>query len=211
MGLAPPTGAPPAAVLTEERDARRVLRREVRRRRLLESALRLFSELGYHETAVDDIVADARTSKSAFYEFFDSKQDCFRELLADRGGELIHTVVSAAERGADHRDRMRRGITALVAACAAERPLARLMLTESVGLSPGVEDVRRQLHGRFAAMVEAEARAAAASDAFYAAQDAAVLGRAVVGAVNEAVGHFLEHEDADPQALAASLGRIFAP
>jgi hypothetical protein len=38
-----------------------------------------------------------------------------------------------------------------------------------------------------------------------------VFGRAVVGAVNEAVGYFLTHPDVDPDSLADSLCRIFAP
>jgi hypothetical protein len=33
----------------------------------------------------------------------------------------------------------------------------------------------------------------------------------VVGAVNEATGHFLARPDADPAALADGLCRIFAP
>src|SRR5579885_2476505 len=92
-------------------------RREARRRRLLEAALPLFTEVGYHDTSVDDVVAEARTSKSAFYEYFESKEDCFRVLLEQEGGELIAAVNVAAAAGIDRRDRMRRGIHAFVAAC----------------------------------------------------------------------------------------------
>ncbi|TMD03099.1 MAG: helix-turn-helix transcriptional regulator, partial [Chloroflexi bacterium] len=49
----------------------------------------MFAARGYHDTSVDDIVARARMSKSAFYEQFESKEHCFREVLAQEGGDLI--------------------------------------------------------------------------------------------------------------------------
>jgi len=192
--------------------ATRLERKEARRRRLLAAALLILSERGYNDTSVDQVVAQARTSKSTFYEFFDSKEDCVRDLLAKEGGSLIHTVTSAAVQGDDHRDRMRRGITAFVRACATQRELAQVLLVESVGISERIEAVRQELQGRFAAVVEDEVRRAAAdADAFYAAVDPVVFGRAVVGAVSEATGHFLDRPGADPEALADGLCRIFAP
>jgi AcrR family transcriptional regulator len=192
--------------------ATRQERKEVRRRRLLAAALLILAERGYHDTSVDQVVAQARTSKTTFYELFDSKEDCVRDLLAREGGSLIHTVTSAAAQGAGHRDRMRRGIAAFVHACAAQRELARVLLIESVGISERIEAVRNELQGRFAAVVEEEARRAAADhDRFYAAVDPVVFGRAVVGAVSEATGHFLGRPGADPEALADGLCRIFAP
>ena len=171
----------------------------------------LFAERGYYETSVDDVVASARTSKTTFYEFFGSKQDCMRELLRREGGALIHEVIEHAAGGRSPRDRIRRGITAFVEACARQRRLSRVLLVESVGVSPEVEEVRHELHGRFARLVEEEAIRAQDSDVFFAGVDPIVYGRALVGAVNEATGHFLGRPDADAAALAEGLCRIFAP
>jgi len=188
----------------------RLERKEARRRRLLGAALQVLARNGYQETSVDQIVSLARTSKSTFYEFFESREDCVREILVREGGSLIQTVLAAAAQGGDHRDRMRQGIRAFVTACARQRDLAQVLLVESVGVSERIEEARHDLQGRFAAMVETEARHAEHDD-FYAAVDPAVFGRAVVGAVNEATGHFLARPDADPEALADGLCRIFAP
>lgn len=185
-------------------------RKEARRRRLLGAALRVLAVNGYNETSVDQIVSAARTSKSTFYEFFESREDCVREILLQEGGSLIDRVLAAAAQGGDHRDRMRHGIRAFVSACAGQRELAKLLLIESVGVSDRIERVRHDLQGQFAAMVETEVRHAEHDD-FYAAVDPIVFGRAVVGAVNEATGHFLARPDADPVALADGLCRIFAP
>ncbi len=158
-----------------------------------------------------DIVARARMSKSGFYELFESKEHCFREILAEEGGALIHAVIAAAAGGHDHRDRMRRGIHAFVRACYDRSAVARMMMVESVGLSASVDEVHHQLQGRFAHMVGEEVRSALLDDPFYADHDPQVFGRAVVGAVNDAVSYFLTHPGADAASLADSLCRIFAP
>ncbi|HKB18926.1 MAG TPA: TetR/AcrR family transcriptional regulator [Candidatus Dormibacteraeota bacterium] len=190
---------------------RRDARIERRRRRIVEAALALFAGRGYTVTSVDDIVTRARVSKSAFYDFFESKEHCFRDLLADEGGALIHDVLTDAATGHDHHERLRLGITRFVLTCFERSDVARLLIVESVGLSEGVEALRRELQAQFADAVAEEVRHAMSHDPFYADMDPAVFGRAVVGAVSDAVGYFLTHPGVDAESLSASLCVIFAP
>jgi AcrR family transcriptional regulator len=190
---------------------RRDARLEKRRRRIASAALVLFANRGYNAASVEEIVAEARMSKSAFYEFFTSKEHCFRELLVEEGGSLIHKTLTAAATGHDHHERLRLGISTFILTCFEQASVARLLIVESVGLSEGVDTVRHELQSRFADAVAEEVRHAKAHDPFYADKDPQVFGRAVVGAVNDSVGYFLTHPGADAEALAASLCRIFAP
>jgi AcrR family transcriptional regulator len=196
-----------ASSLQERRDARL----ERRRRRIAGAALALFATRGYNATSVEEVVAAARVSKSAFYEFFTSKGDCFRELLEQEGGALIHDVLAAAATGHNHHERLRLGITTFVRSCFERSSVARLLIVESVGLSEGVDKVRYELQSRFADAVAEEVRHATEHDPFYADKDPQVFGRAVVGAVSDAVGYFLTHPGGDSESLADSLCRIFAP
>jgi len=182
-----------------------------RRQRLMHAALDLFADLGYEETSVGTIVARAKMSKSAFYEYFNSKEHCFREVLADEGGALIHDVLTEAATGHDHHERLRLGITRFVRTCFARSAAARVLIVESVGLSAAVDQVRQEVQGRLADAVTEEVRHAQAHDPFYADKDPEVFGRAVVGAVNDAVSYYLTHPGADAGSLAANLCRIFAP
>ncbi|MDH5672602.1 MAG: TetR/AcrR family transcriptional regulator [Myxococcales bacterium] len=52
-------------------------RRDRTKGRLLEAAVLLFSEHGYHRTQVMDIVNRARVSAGTFYRYFDDKQGIF--------------------------------------------------------------------------------------------------------------------------------------
>jgi hypothetical protein len=132
-------------------------------------------------------------------------------VLAAEGGSLIHDVLTEAATGRDHHERLRLGITRFVHECFDRPEVARLLIVESVGLSKGVEAVRYELQARFADAVGEEVRHAMSHDAFYADKDPAVFGRAVVGAVSDAVGYFLTHPGVDADSLAESLCRIFAP
>jgi AcrR family transcriptional regulator len=190
---------------------RRDARLEKRRARLAGAALDLFATKGYNATSVEEVVERARMSKSAFYEFFTSKEDCFRELLEQEGGALIRDVLTSAATGRNHHERLRLGITTFVVSCFERSSVARLLIVESVGLSEGVDTVRHELQGRFAEAVAEEVRHAMAHDQFYVDKDPRVFGRAVVGAVSDAVGYFLTHPGMDAESLADNLCRIFAP
>lgn len=197
--------ASPAA--QERRDARI----ERRRRRIADAALTLFATRGYNVTSVDDVVTRAKVSKSAFYEFYESKEHCFRDVLAAEGGALIRAVLTDAATGRDHHERLRLGITRFVRSCFERSDVARLLIVESVGLSADVDRVRHELQGSFAGAVAEEVGNARSHDAFFADKDPAVFGRAVVGGVSDAVGHYLTHPGMDAESLAASLCAIFAP
>lgn len=187
-------------------------RREARLRRLVDAALAEFATRGYHETSVDHIVARARASKTTFYEFFSSKEDCVRNLLQGEAASLMQAVSAAAATGQDSADRVRRGIRAFIEGCDADRPLARLLLVESVGLSAEVEAARHEVQGRFQRLVAEEAHRSAARGTFPSGVDPEVFGWAVVGAVSEAAAHHLAAREAgDAETLIASLCRIFAP
>ena len=58
-------------------------RSEETRSRILEAAIKLFSNHGYNKASVDDICKEAGISKGAFYHHFKSKQALFLALLDD--------------------------------------------------------------------------------------------------------------------------------
>jgi AcrR family transcriptional regulator len=57
--------------------------RSERRQVLIDAALRCAGRKGYQATTVDDVCAEARVSKGAFYGYFEQKQDLLLALLDD--------------------------------------------------------------------------------------------------------------------------------
>lgn len=54
---------------------------EVRRKEILDTAMRLFNEKGYEETSMADIARELGVVQGLCYRYFDSKQKLFREAM----------------------------------------------------------------------------------------------------------------------------------
>lgn len=54
-----------------------------KRQDILEAARIEFSQKGYHETTIDDVVRRIGTSKATIYNYFPNKEAMFAEMLAD--------------------------------------------------------------------------------------------------------------------------------
>jgi AcrR family transcriptional regulator len=201
---------PPGRLTGAERERRAQQRRDAllqrHRSRILDAVAHCFAERGYHETSVDRVVQRARTSKSAFYACFPNKEMAFAALLEREGERLLHAVEQAIVTEDDPGRKARSGIATFVSDCAANRATARILLVESVGMSPAIEAARRALHARFAEMIQAQAHAQRSAQAL----DLEVVAYALVGAVNEAVVHLLETGGDDPRPTIDVLGHLAA-
>ena len=60
------------------------MRRSQIRDHLLETALRLFNQHGYHATGIDLIIAKAGVAKTTLYRHFDTKEDLILAALERR-------------------------------------------------------------------------------------------------------------------------------
>lgn len=70
-------------------------RSEETRTKIIESAIKLFSNRGYNKARVDDICEEAGISKGAFYHHFESKQALFLSLL-DGWLQTIDNAIAAS-------------------------------------------------------------------------------------------------------------------
>ena len=75
-------GYGPTSLVVGERGART-------RQRIVEETLRLFESQGFHATSVDSIAKAAGTSRSTLYQYFESKEQIFVELLDECGSALM--------------------------------------------------------------------------------------------------------------------------
>jgi AcrR family transcriptional regulator len=92
----------------EERSGPRSRKGVLTRARLLDAAKQIFEEQGFLEARITDIAERAGLSHGAFYHYFDSKEQVFREVaqtLDDRLSEPMESVIFA-ESPAGPRDRI---------------------------------------------------------------------------------------------------------
>lgn len=105
-----------------------------RRRQLLDVAIRVFGEQGYHQASMDVVAEAAGVTKPVLYQHFGSKRDLYLQLLTDVGDQLMDEVVTAI-RGAQHpRRQVEAGFRAYFGFVAAHSNAFRLLF--GGGLEP---------------------------------------------------------------------------
>jgi AcrR family transcriptional regulator len=74
-------------------------RGERTRRRLIDSAERIFAELGYHDASIVKITEAAGVGQGTFYLYFTSKKEVFDEVVLDLNARVRHAMTEAAATG----------------------------------------------------------------------------------------------------------------
>lgn len=130
-------------------------RKDAKRRHILDTAAKVFSERGYHGTTVRDVLSEAGVSTGSFYFYFSNKEELF-ETLYD---EMNMMYLNVIEYGVEHLlDKPVESVcTAIILALRVfrkNRSLGRIMLIEAVGLNPRFEQKRAANNKRFSVLLE---------------------------------------------------------
>jgi AcrR family transcriptional regulator len=83
-----------------------------RRRQLLDVAVDVFAERGFHGTSMDEVAEAAGVTKPVLYQHFDSKRELYLELLDDVGNNLVSAVTAAVGGATGPRQRVEAGFEA---------------------------------------------------------------------------------------------------
>ena len=104
------------------------------RQRLLDAALTVFAERGYHAARVDDIVRAAETSHGTFYLYFANKEELLRELATACATDLRRTasVLQPADSTTDGTDVLGAFVTGFMATYARYGPVIRAWMEDQM-------------------------------------------------------------------------------
>lgn len=140
----------PHAAADDGRSVRAQEKRARRRKDILDAALRVFSDKGYHQTRIADIIEEASIARGTFYLYFDSKSAIFHELLEDVLTRIDESVSGVdLEPGARPvREQLLSTVRRLFAVFRSDRALAKLILREAVGLDEEVDAMLDGFYGR---------------------------------------------------------------
>jgi len=111
-------------------------RQKIRQRReMLEAALSLFSEKGYHNVSMHEIAAEAEFAIGTLYKFFKNKEDLYKALILGKAEEINEAIIKAMEEDEDEVAKLRNCIKAMGEVFRAHLPLIRLYFSEARGAS----------------------------------------------------------------------------
>ena len=124
------------------------------RERILDSALNIFSQKGYHDTRLDEIVDESHTSKGAIYFHFPNKERLFLALVDQFADLLERRVVEAIQQEEIGIGRVRIALETCLETFGRYRRPAKILLVQASGLGTTFENKRNEINDRFAKLIE---------------------------------------------------------
>ena len=178
---------------------RKRLSGEERRAAILDSALAVFAERGYHATSIDDIAREGGVSKALIYEHFDSKQKLYEELLEQHAGELFERLAAAMEEAGDSgAARLASGLDAFYRFVEEHRVAWRMLFREASDpeMVAVLERIVAQVTGVVAALI-AQDPGARSSDVDEAAREEGIemIAQMLVGSVQSLSNWWADHQE----------------
>ncbi|GAB4521335.1 MAG: hypothetical protein Fur0018_01730 [Anaerolineales bacterium] len=174
------------------------------RTRILQAALQVFSQKGYHAARVDDIVAEAEASKGAVYFHFPSKESIFLALVDQFAGLLEAKLRQAIASERDGIHGVHAALKTGLDTFARHQDLAKIFLVQSVGLGEAFEARRMDILNRYADVIH-DYLQKAVSDGSIPPIDTRVVAYAWIGAINQVVMQWVHTGQPDLEAAFPTL------
>ena len=102
---------------------------------ILEAALRLFSEKGYHNVSMHEIAGEAEFGIGTLYKFFRNKEELYKALIMEMAEKWHHALIQVLEQERNPLRAIKRYITVHQELFYANLPLVRLYFAETRGAS----------------------------------------------------------------------------
>ncbi len=114
--------------------SRRQRERQRHKQEILDAAMKLFAEKGYHNVSMNEIAAEAEFATGTLYNFFASKEALYEEIMAQCAERVLGQALPVLDAG-DERDRIAGFIRQSVAVFRESAAVVRLSLQATGGPS----------------------------------------------------------------------------
>jgi AcrR family transcriptional regulator len=174
-----------------------------RREQLLDVAMSVFSENGYHGTSMNDVARAAGVTKPVLYQHFPSKHDLYTELVDGVSFQLAESVTHAARGAADARSQAEAALTAYFSFVEENQREFRLLFGRGAPREEELASGSRVVEDRMAGTI------AALLDERIDSETRQVFARAIVG-MSEGVCRYWVAQEIRPSAdsLAKQLAEL---
>jgi len=175
-----------------------------RRPQLLETAVHVFADRGYHAASMNDVAEAAGVTKPVLYQHFSSKRELFVELLTSIGDELRDTIAKATTDASGPRQQIEQGMVAYFRFVDSRTDSFRVLFGSGARRDPEfasfARSVEESIAESIAQLIVVDGQPAEHSD---------VLANGIVGMTEAASRHWLAHDRSpDVDTLAEQLSRL---
>ena len=131
-----------------------------RRRQLLDTAVEVFANNGFHATSMNDVAEAAGVTKPVLYQHFTSKRQLYLELLEDVGTKLGDLIAEATSSAGGPHEQVEKGFLAYFRFVAEDRSAYQLLFgggsRRDVEFADAVRRVEEHLAASIAELIDAD-------------------------------------------------------
>jgi AcrR family transcriptional regulator len=124
-----------------------------RRAQLIEAGRARFGAEGYASVSVRAVCVEAGLTERYFYESFANREELLAAVYLDSVGQLNERVLAAIEAPGTLEEQARAGLNAYFGFMKANRPHARVILFEVLGVSAAIDAIYREVMNQFALLL----------------------------------------------------------
>jgi AcrR family transcriptional regulator len=175
-----------------------------RRQQLLDVALEVFAERGFHPTSMNDLAEAAGVTKPVLYQHFGSKRELYLELLDDVGTRLRTAIDKATSEATTPRQQVERGVTAYFRFVAEHQAAFQVLFGGGTRRDEEFAGYARQVEDSIATTVAALIDIEGLTE-----PERRLLAHGIVGLAEGTSRHWLrDGVEGDPDALAARVSEL---
>jgi AcrR family transcriptional regulator len=191
---------------TDGRSVRAEQKRSERRDAIVRAAERVFSQRGYHDASIADVIDAAEISRGTFYLYFTGKDALFLHLIERFVGLITKSLQVVDPSKPEPARHILENVVRVVDVAFNNPALTSVVLRESRGRNPEIDEKLDRLYGFLQSMVEGALRNGAESGITRQVNEG-IVATALVGAFKEVFLEYLAKPDQAPDrnALAESL------
>jgi AcrR family transcriptional regulator len=193
-------------VSVEDRRVKR-LPREVREKQILDAAVEVFSEHGYHNASMDEVSEVAGVSKPMIYAYLGSKEDLFAACIRREANLLIQAIVGGVDADLPPDMQLWMGLRSFFEFVAANKPSWRVLHRQAISQGGPFSEELVAMRGRAIKLVDALLVGAATKSGMdeHATKSTEAMAAALVGSGESMADWWLDHPAVPTKTVASWL------
>ena len=175
-----------------------------RRSQLLDVAIEVFAQRGYHGASMNQVAEAAGVTKPVLYQHFPSKRELYREVLEDVGSRLEEAIIKAAAEVDSPRQKVESGFRTYFAWVATERPAFTVLFGGATRADDDFAATAMRVEDTIARTIGQLIDVPGLGD-----DERRVLSHGVVGIAESTSRQWVAHDlDLDPETLAGQAAEL---
>jgi AcrR family transcriptional regulator len=176
-------------------------KKDAKRTALMQAAVRVFAERGYHSATIRDIVAAANVAVGTFYFYFPDKETLFVYLYEETGEFLLQTIQQAITGRVTLPKQIAAGVQAMVNIAVYEPAVVYLLFVGGAGAFAALKEKQAQFREGLINLWQRPIDQAL-DKGLIAIQDTRYSAEALSGGISEVILNLLDRPDPEKETTA---------